>query len=96
MKKVFVMLHKWGVYGDCGQDVIAVFKDEESAISGFKKYLEDAVEGGDYFLSQVLDANLQRKDLELAEFSFGEKHYCAESMDCELLDEIWFEVHTLQ
>ena len=96
MKKVFVMLHKWGVYGDCGQDVIAVFKDEESANRGFKKYLIDAVEGGDYFLSQVLGANLQRKDLALAEFVFNEKYFCAESMNGELFDEIWFEVHTLQ
>ena len=96
MKRVFVMLHKWGVYGDCGQDVIAVFQDEESAIRGFKRYIEDAIEGGDYFISQVLDANLQRKDLTLAEFTFEEKYYCAESMNGELLDEIWVEVHKLQ
>lgn len=96
MKKVFVMLHKWGVYGDCGQDVIAVFKDEESANKGFKKYIGDVVEGGDCFLSQVLDANLQRKNLALAEFTFEEKYYCAESMNGELLDEIWFEEHIIQ
>lgn len=96
MKKVFVMLHKWGMYGDCGQDVVAVFKDEESANKGFKKHLQDAVRGEDYFLSQVLDANLQRKDLTLAEFTFVEKYYCAESMNGELFDEIWFEEHELQ
>lgn len=96
MAKCYVMLHKWGVYGDCGQDVIAVFKDEESANKGFKKYIQDAVEGGDYFISQVLDANLQRKDLALAEFTFEEKYYFAESIDGELLDEIWLEVHTLR
>ena len=81
MKNVFVMLHKWGVHGDCGQDVIAVFQDEESALNGFKRYIEDAVEGGDYFLSQVLNANLQRKSIDLAEFYFSEKYYCAESMN---------------
>lgn len=94
--KVFVMLHSWRVYDDHSKDVIAVFKDEESAINGFGVYMKDIVEGGDYFASEVLDENLQRKDLALAEFTFEEMYYRAESKSGELFDEIWFEVHRIQ
>ena len=94
--KVFVMLHNWRVYDDHSQDVIAVFKDEESAINGLRVYMKDIVKGGDYFASEVLDENLQRKDIRLARFSFDEMYYRAESTSGELFDEIWFEVHRIQ
>lgn len=94
--KVFVMLHKWRVYDDHSQDVIAVFKDEASAINGFGAYMKDIVEGGDYFASEVLDENLQRKDIRLARFSFDEMYYRAESKSGDLFDEIWVEVHSIQ
>lgn len=94
--EVFVMIHSWRVYDDHSQDVIAVFKDEESAISGFRVYMKDIVEGGDYFASEVLDENLQRKNIDLARFSFDEMYYRAESKSGELFDEIWVEVHRIK
>jgi hypothetical protein len=97
MGKCYVLIHDWGVNGDCGQDVVAVFGDNKRANEGFTKYIRDAKDSGYCFLAKVLDNDLQRReDVELETFIFEYTYYRAESKDGELRDEIWIEEHELQ
>lgn len=93
--KVFILRCRWNVYGDTGNDIIAVYMEENMAKCAFDDFLKK--EQKESWLNDVLDENLAPLvDAPLAEYELQDYSFEAYHDNGECFTSVWIEVFVVK